>query len=332
MTVTVEFSEDGRDFAARDWSELVSADPDGSFFQTPRYLKLYWEEFGETPEHLLLAFASNDNGDATGAVAFERLGTTLRFLGGTEVTDYMGPVGNPDRRGETSLALMAALAARDDWTSADLLGLPEDSEWLPALSDAAAAQGLKVQTEETDIAPFLELPATEEEWLAALPAKLRHEIRRKARKLDAETGGYQVTHSTPASQSRDLDRFFDLHRSSEGPKGKFMQPGMEIFFRRLAEAFLPDDCFRLAFIEANGEKLAGAIGFAFGDTFFLYNSAFDHEWRPLSPGIVLVSELIKRAIEEGRTGFDFLKGDLEYKYRFGAKPRKLMRLQVARKA
>src|SRR4051812_15524440 len=46
----VEFSEDGRDFSARDWVTLVEADPSGTFFQTPRYLKLYWEEFGETPE------------------------------------------------------------------------------------------------------------------------------------------------------------------------------------------------------------------------------------------------------------------------------------------
>ena len=30
-----------------------------------------------------------------------------------------------------------------------------------------------------------------------------------------------------------LDRFVDLHRMSEGPKGVFMVPGMEIFFRRL---------------------------------------------------------------------------------------------------
>ena len=66
----VTFSEDGRDFAHRDWSNLVSADPAGTFFHTPGFLKLYWEEFGEEPEHLLLAFAEQD-GVQVGAVAFE---------------------------------------------------------------------------------------------------------------------------------------------------------------------------------------------------------------------------------------------------------------------
>ncbi|MEX2420553.1 MAG: hypothetical protein WD670_01925, partial [Actinomycetota bacterium] len=87
----IVFSQDPRDFARRDWSALVTADPAGTFFHTPEYLKLYWEEFAQEPEHLLLVFAEED-GAQVGAVAFERSGQTLRFLGGTEVTDYLGPV------------------------------------------------------------------------------------------------------------------------------------------------------------------------------------------------------------------------------------------------
>ena len=94
----IVFSEDPRDFQRRDWSALVDADPAGTFFHTPEYLKLYWEEFGERPEHLLLAFAEDDDGAQLGAVAFERVDATLRFLGGTEVTDYQGPVARPDAR------------------------------------------------------------------------------------------------------------------------------------------------------------------------------------------------------------------------------------------
>ncbi len=96
VSVRIVFSEDGRDFHRRGWHELVQADPAGTFFHTPAYLKLYWEEFGEQPDHLLLAFAEEDDGTQVGAVAFERIGETLRFLGGTEVTDYMGPVGLPE--------------------------------------------------------------------------------------------------------------------------------------------------------------------------------------------------------------------------------------------
>ena len=127
-----------------------------------------------------------------------------------------------------------------------------------------------------------------------------------------------------------LDRFVELHRMSEGPKGVFMQPGMEIFFRRLGEAFGPRGIFRLTFIEVAGVKAAGTIGFCFGGTFFLYNSAFDRELQQLGPGMVLVGEDIRLAIEDGCDAFDLLKGDYAYKYRFGAQPRSIRRLVVSR--
>lgn len=327
----VVFSEDGRDFTRRDWSALVTADPAGTFFHSPGFLKLYWEEFAERPEHLLLAFAEED-GEQVGAVAFERFGETLRFLGGTEVTDYMGPVAQPELQGAVAKELLAALGRREDWATADLRGLPEDRAWLDLLAEAAAAQGFSVEVTEDQngVAPFLPIPGSYEEYLANLPAKLRHEIKRKARKLEIERGPFHVTLAQRDTLEEYLDRFVALHRTSEGPKGVFMQPGMEIFFRRLGEAFLSRGVFNLTFIEVNGEKVAGTIGFRFEGTYSLYNSAFDREWQQLAPGMVLVAEDIRIAIEAGCSAFDLLKGDYAYKYRFGAYPRAVKRLVVSR--
>jgi CelD/BcsL family acetyltransferase involved in cellulose biosynthesis len=328
----IAFSEDPRDFQRRDWSPLVLADPGGTFFHTPGYLKLYWEEFGETPEHLLLAFAEGNDGAQVGAVAFERIGETLRFLGGTEVTDYMGPVALPETHHAVAAALWTGLLGRDDWSDADLRGLPEDRSWLGYLSDAASERGLTVEETEDQngVAPFLPLPGTWDAYLEGLPAKLRHEIKRKARKLEAETGPFAVVTATEQTLIPFLDRFVEMHRLSEGPKGVFMQPGMEIFFRRLGEAFGPAGIFQLSFIEVGGVKAAGTIGFCFAGTFSLYNSAFDRELQQLAPGMVLVAEDIRQAIEDGCDAFDLLKGDYAYKYRFGARPRAIRRLIVSR--
>jgi len=282
----VVFSEDGRDFTRRDWSSLVTADPSGTFFHSPGFLKLYWEEFAEQPE-------------LQGAFAKE---------------------------------LLAALGRRSDWRVADLHGLPADRPWLELLTEAAAAQGfgVEVSDDQNGIAPFLPIPGSYEEYLASLPAKLRHEIKRKARKLETEGGPFHVTLAQRETLEEYLDRFVALHRTSEGPKGVFMQPGMEIFFRRLGEAFLPRGVFNLTFIEVNGEKVAGTIGFRFEGTESLYNSAFDREWQQLAPGMVLVAEDIRIAIEAGCSAFDLLKGDYAYKYRFGAYPRAVKRLVISR--
>jgi CelD/BcsL family acetyltransferase involved in cellulose biosynthesis len=330
--VDIVFSEDPRDFARRDWSSLVTADPSGTLFHTPQYLKLYWEEFGASPEHLLLAFAEED-GAQVGAVAFERIGPTLRFLGGTEVTDYLGPVAVPELQPAVAKELLASLDDLDGWEEADLRGLPEDGPWLSLLAESAHDRGLsaEIADEPNGVAPFLELPGSYDEYLAGLPAKLRHEIKRKARKLEAEAGPWHICLATQDTLERFLDRFVDLHHSSEGPKGVFLQPGMEIFFRRLGEAFVPRGIFNLTFIELDGHrKLAGTIGFRFEGTYFLYNSAFDRTYESVSPGMVLVAEDVRIAIEAGCSVFDLLKGDYAYKYRFGAVPRAVRRLVVRR--
>jgi CelD/BcsL family acetyltransferase involved in cellulose biosynthesis len=327
----IVFSRDGRDFVRRDWSNLVTADPAGTFFHTPQFLKLYWEEFVHGQEQLLLAFAEEDEAQV-GAVAFERSGSRLRFLGGTQVTDYMGPVALPEAAGGFAKELLAALERRDDWSEADLRGLPEDRQWLQRLAEAAAAQGFHVEVADdtNGIAPFLPLPGSYHEYLNSLPAKLRHEIRRKARKLEAEAGPYRICLAHADTLAKYLDRFVELHKQSDGPKGVFLQPGMEIFFRRLGEEFLPRGIFNLTFIEVGAEKVAGTVGFRFEGIAYLYNSAFDRSWRHLSPGMVLVAEDIRIAIEGGCSGFDMLKGEYDYKYRFGAHPRSIKRLAISR--
>jgi CelD/BcsL family acetyltransferase involved in cellulose biosynthesis len=227
--------------------------------------------------------------------------------------------------------LWEALASRDDWRGADLRGLPEDRPWLGLLADAAAGIGLEAEVvdDQNGVAPFLALPDTWEGYLEGLPAKLRHEIKRKAKKLEAETGPYGIVTATRENLHALLDRFVELHRKSEGPKGVFMQPGMEIFFRRLGETFGPAGIFRLTFIEVGGQLAAGTIGFEYGGTFSSTTRLRPHVgWA--RTGMVLVGEDIRLAIEDGCGAFDLLKGDYQYKYRFGAVPRAVKRIVVTR--
>jgi CelD/BcsL family acetyltransferase involved in cellulose biosynthesis len=322
----VEMTDDPTAFRTRDWSALVEADPAGTVFHTPAYLKVWWEEFGAGSP--ALAFVEED-GQTVGACAFELVRGRLLFLGGSDVTDYMGPVAGPGLERAVADALIAAVLELP-WTEADLTGLPSDSVWLRALDDAAGSRGIAVEHRSDGVAPLIELPGSFDRYLAALPAKLRHEMRRKERRLAEEAGNYRIALSTHQTVGEDLDRFMELHRSSPGAKGTFMRAGMETFFRRLSEALLPAGQLQLTFIEVGGEKAAGAIGFTYGDTFSLYNSAFDRELARWSPGVVLVTNLIRRAAEAGRRRFDMLKGDLDYKYRFGAVPRQIGRLILRR--
>jgi CelD/BcsL family acetyltransferase involved in cellulose biosynthesis len=323
----VDWTDDPTAFRSRDWTSLVESDPDATVFHTQRYLRLYWEEFGTGPPQF--AFVQNGN-EMVCATAFDITEGIATFLGGFEVTDYMGPVGLPQAREGAAKELMASLGARDDWETADLRGLPQDAAWHGALVHGARDAALVVATVDDVVAPLLPLPISFEAYLSALPGKLRHEIRRKHRRLLEALPSANLVDATTKTLPADMNTFVQLHRSSPTTKGRFMYPGMERFFRRLGESFLPDGTLRLAFLEADGTKFAGAVGFRDRRRFLLYNSAYDHLRSALSPGIVLLSLLIEGLIREGSEALDFLRGDEQYKNRLGARPRRMGRLLLSR--
>ncbi|HEX6261370.1 MAG TPA: GNAT family N-acetyltransferase [Actinomycetota bacterium] len=326
--MSLEWIADPGVFELDDWERLRAADPEATFFQTPRFLKIYREQLGEgTP---LVGLVREDE-RAIGLCPFEISGGLLSFLGGFEVTDYLGPVGRPEDRARVAEELMTGLAAREDWDRGDLEGLPDDGMWLGALADAAEAAGLRTEIGDDDVAPMLELPPTWDEYLTELKPKQRHEIRRKDRRFRERFAEVRLRASNHGTLERDLDRFVEMHRASEGPKGTFMEEAMVGFFRRLGQELLPTGVFRLTFLEGDGEAVAGLASFRFEGEMLLYNSAFDPRHRAVAPGMVLVAETIREAIAEGCARLDMLKGDLGYKYRFGARPRAIRRLRLARR-
>lgn len=324
----VEWTDDPESFSTRDWTAIVHADPDGTLFHTPRYLRIFWEELGEGD--LRLAFV-RDGDETVGAAAFSHSRGTLAFLGGFEVTDYMGPVAAPEARERVAKELMRSIAERDDWETADLRGLLRHGGWPATLLDAAGDAGLRAEAGDDGAAALLRLPDSFDAYLESLPGKLRHEVRRKARRLHEALPGARVVDAVPETAERDLAAFVAMHRQSEGAKGSFMSSERERFFRRLTKDLLPDGTFRLSFLEADGVRVAATVGFRDRERFLLYNSAFDRKHRALSPGIVMITELIRGAVGSGVEAFDLLKGDLSYKYRFGARPRHLVRLTLHRR-
>jgi CelD/BcsL family acetyltransferase involved in cellulose biosynthesis len=63
---------------------------------------------------------------------------------------------------------------------------------------------------------------------------------------------------------------------------------------------------------------------------WVYNSGMDTRYNEYSPGWVLLGELLKWANENGRQAFDFMRGDEDYKFRFGAQKRDVLRVTLTR--
>jgi len=72
------------------------------------------------------------------------------------------------------------------------------------------------------------------------------------------------------------------------------------------------------------------MNFDYAGHIWVYNSGIDFRYRDYSPGWVLLGYLLQWANAHKRQAFDFMRGDEDYKYRFGAVDRRVVRAVVRR--
>jgi CelD/BcsL family acetyltransferase involved in cellulose biosynthesis len=254
--------------------------------------------------------------------------SALMLLGSIEISDYLDVIVRPEDHAtflEGLLNFITTFPARS-WEVLDLYNLLQESPTLAVLEQAAPRYGLSVFREKLQPAPLLQLPPGWETYLAELDKKQRHEIRRKLRRAES----YQPpVRWYIVSDERDLDaeiESFLALMAHDALKQRFLTEAMRDQLRASIHAAFQAGWLQLAFLEVNGEKAAGYLNFDYDNRIWMYNSGLDYQFSDLSPGWVLLAYLIQQAIGEGRAAFDFMRGDEEYKYRFGARDRIVERL------
>ena len=238
----------------------------------------------------------------------------LQWVGHPDLVDYRSPLGGgaADLIAEVLAESPTGLRYRFD-------SLPREAAMV--VSQGLEAAGLSARPEQHSVTARLLLPDSYEAYLEQIGKKDRHELRRKRRRFHEDHGPPTLT--TIRGIGPGFEAFVEMHRNSGGTKGSFMTAGMEQLFASLAT----QDGWRVDLLSGeDGGPVAATFAWADIEGFYLYNSAFDRE-APGSPGIVLLDMLIERAIEAECRLFDFLKGKEPYKFRLGAAPRPLFKIE-----
>lgn len=329
LDISIECSE--RCFDLPEWTQLLARDPNRQIFAHPEWNRAWWDEFKEGKDLFLMTMSRGDEPVAI-VPLYRRVedGRRLfRFIGGINLTDYLGPICALEDRGLVADSLVDWLATTDaEWDVFDAHNMPVPLGFADHLVERADAKGFPFTLEQEETAAVLPLPGDWEAYLASLGSKDRHELRRKLRRLEREHPDATLRTTTPETLDADFKAFVDMHRGAEGHKGHFMRPEIATFFRRLADAFMPLGWLRLDLLEIGGRPIASTFGFQIERKFYLYNSAYEPDAARLSPGLVLVAELVKASIESNLEIFDFLRGPERYKYQLGAQAVPLNNVQI----
>ncbi|GIV68681.1 MAG: hypothetical protein KatS3mg048_1543 [Caldilinea sp.] len=333
---------DGFEALRAEWNDLVRRARFNSLFLTHEWQTTWWEQLGDGALWIV-AFRRRHNNELVGIAPLflreiqngEDAGKRqFNIVGCIEVSDYLDLIVARGWEKQVYAAFLQWLCSPEApaWDIVDLCNLPEASLTYQELPEIARRAGVDVKVMQEDTAPQFPLPMRYEEYLSnQVDKKQRHEIRRKQRRAEREAAvGFHLVQDLRTLDS-EVDDFVALQRASRPDKAEFMTPQMHRFFLAAARRLLEADILRLFFLTLDGEKAAALFAFEYDRRFWLYNSGYDPASHAhLSPGWVLLGYAIQYAIASGCRVFDFMQGDEEYKYRFGAHDYKVMRVKLRR--
>jgi CelD/BcsL family acetyltransferase involved in cellulose biosynthesis len=350
------------------WDGLADRNPWATPFSAWAFHRAWWDAYGDNAHEETIVIvdpAAVAKGDPVAIVPLmhrhvveatdEATHTSIRHSASMELTavpptakaiyfgasyhaDYATVLADPADMPAVAEALADAIAT-EPWDAIDLRRLREGDPALAALADAFGRReipdGWTLNLEREDVCPVVTLApgADIDAYLDTLGKKERHEVRRKVRRAEAAGTVDFVESADPLA---DLDAFIELHQAKWGTGGLFpATPGGDesrVMFRRLFELFGADGPLRLSFLLVGERRIAASVHFETDDAILYYNAGVSPEASSLSPGVVLVERLMRRALETGKRRFDFMRGNEPYKYEWGAVDEPIQRLLVRRTA
>ena len=327
--------KDFSEFSEASWNALVEQSITDTPFSRHEYLSEWWKTLGGgewgKADLVLVSATENDQliGIAPLFIAEYDGQQALMLLGSIEISDYLDLIVREQDLSRFLAGLLDFLGSSEagSWSAIDWYNLPDSSPTLAALKVESEKRGWTHHEEIYRPTPRIALNGSFEEYLSRIEKKQRHEIRRKMRRA-AETGRvrFHVIDSTADIESA-INAFFDL-MVQDPNKEQFLHPEMREQMTVTIRNAFERGYLWLSFLEVDGAKAAASLNFDYKNKLWGYNSGVGREHMELSPGWVLLAHVIQWCCENGRYEFDFMRGDEEYKYRFGGVNKYVIRAKV----
>jgi CelD/BcsL family acetyltransferase involved in cellulose biosynthesis len=327
-----DFSE----FSATTWNSLVKQSIADTPFSRYEYLSEWWKTLGggEWKQATLVLVSATENDQLVGIAPLfitEYDGQqALMLVGSIEISDYLDLIVRAEDLPRFLSGLLDFLVSSSgNWSTLDWYNLPDSSPTLVALKTESERRGWTYQEEVYRPTPYIPLNGSFDEYLSRLEKKQRHEIRRKMRRA-AESGRVRFyVVDKDANIEAELGSFFQL-MIQDPNKAMFLRDAMREQMSTTIRAAHEQGYLWLGFLEVDRVNVAASLNFDYKNKLWGYNSGVSRTHMELSPGWVLLAHTIQWCCEHNRYEFDFMRGDEEYKYRFGGVNRHVIRGKINR--
>jgi CelD/BcsL family acetyltransferase involved in cellulose biosynthesis len=306
-----------------EWNRLVM-DYNDSIFLRHEYLRVWTESFAPNAQLRILTGRSPE-GRLVAALPLMRRRGSIHGVPVDEITALANHhscrfdmvAEDPAAAGE---AFFRHLRENDDWDVLRITDVPDGGQaW--HLYHAARAAGFPVGIWESQRSPYLAIPPVtrdKTEAGGAISPRQRSNARRRLRQMQAKsTVRFECI---PAAEVMPgLQDFFDVEHSSwKGRNGTACDQDEQTcaFYTDLARVTSAREWLSMFRLVLNGRTAAIHYGMIYNNSYLLPKVAFREEFSELSPGLVLMNEVIDACAARNVTLIDFLGGNDEWKLRW----------------
>ena len=324
---------------AGEWNGLLDHAITKSPFLRYEFMKTWWDHKGggEWQEDSQLVLIEGREGNELIGIAPFFIATatdgkrTLYNLGAIEICDVLDVVVDQQHHAEFCAAIADHLVSLPNgFDDARLYNLPVNSPTIAALQKRLDTAGLKTELAKYQPSPTIHLVPNFEEYLSGIDKKQRHEVRRKMRRAEESGRGVEWHYIENAADLEPAISDFFAFMEGDPDKAAFLTEKMRAQMEAIIRLAFDDGFLKFAFLKADGQVAASYLMFDMFNKLWVYNSGYDRAFNELSAGWVLLGHLIQWSCENGKAEFDFMRGDEDYKFKFGAIDRPVMVLTAVR--
>ena len=322
------------------WNQLLSRSLDNQPFLTYEWLTSWWKHFGKGKERKL--FTAESQGAVSLVVPI--MYSSYRVFGSKRCRAEFVAAGNSDyqvflvtsvREAAISLnQLIESLMEDSNDTDYVVFGeVPEDSV-TARLLEGIKGEGFGVSRSITSSCPYIPLPEDYETYRQTLGSNMRRNLKIWEKQALKDYKVEFVSHSKIGTVEEAMKILFDLHQKSQMAKGNFgvfSDPVQRSFHMDVAKAFAEKNWLALFFLKFNDKPVSAVYSFDYNGKLYAYLCGFDPEYARYRPGHLAFKNLIKYGIEKKLKEFDFLRGDEEYKTRWGTTIRHNLEFKITKK-
>lgn len=325
---------------AEAWNCLSQGIP----FRTWEWLTAWWSAYGQGQELYLLT-VHDDAGTLVGGAPWflaksSLAGRTIECLGtGDACGDYLGILATSEHEDHVISAisewLVAANGSDSDpanrWDLLHLTGVSAADCAVAKLVEYLVEAGSAVHRRPATNCWRIALPDTWDSYEALLSKSHRKQVRRLDRR-SLQTGQAVLrTARSEAELDAGLEILMHLHhkrRQMLHESGCFVRDEFRQYLTAAARSMFPLKRVALHWLEIEGQPAAAEIHWIGNGVVYAYQAGIEPDLMELEPGRLITIATLQKAMADGMSAFDFLRGDEPYKAHFRAEPQAQLELRL----